>query len=37
MPMPFGPGVIAVGPRWTVENRQFVDTAKPAISRGRDQ
>jgi hypothetical protein len=25
-------------PRWTVENRQFVDSANPAISRGgRDQ
>ena len=23
-------------PRWTVENRQFVDRAKPAISGGRD-
>ena len=29
---------VAMRPRWTVENRQFVDSAKPAISPvGRDQ
>jgi hypothetical protein len=30
-------GVDLVAPRWTGENRQFVDSAKPAISAGRDQ